>query len=124
MERTVRDIMTAKARVAGPSDKLVDAFHVMRLAGFRHMPVVEDGKLVGIVSDHDIFLGWGRGGDTPVGELMTKSPRWVGPDANARDAAALLLRHKIGCLPVIDDGRVVGIVTQADFVAFAHRELL
>lgn len=120
----VRDVMTAKVRTVGPDDRLEDVHRLMQLAGFRHAPVVDQGKLVGVISDHDIYLAWSSGRDTPVGAVMTKSPRWIGADAMARDAAALLLRHKIGCLPVLDGDKVVGIVTESDFVAMAHRALL
>src|SRR5688572_17080608 len=109
--------MTVKVRVARPSDRLDDVHHLMKLGGFRHVPVIEDGKLVGVLSDHDVYLGWPGGGQTPIGQLMTKMPRWIVPDASARDAAGLLLRHKIGCLPVVDGSRgVIGIVTESDFV--------
>jgi len=121
----VRDVMTAKVQAVGPEDRLEDVHRMMQLAGFRHVPVVEQGKLVGVVSDRDIFGGWSGGGDTRIDSVMTKVPRWIAPEAMARDAAALLLRHKIGCLPVVDaELRVVGIITETDFVAIAHRALL
>ncbi len=121
----VRDIMTVKVRVASPSDRLDDVHHLMKLGGFRHVPVVDGGRLVGVLSDHDVYLGWPGGSETAIGQLMTKTPRCIGPDASARDAAGILLRHKIGCLPVVDEERgVIGIVTESDFVALAHRALL
>jgi CBS domain-containing protein len=121
----VRDIMSVKVRVASPTDRLDDVHRLMKLGGFRHVPVIEDGKLVGVLSDHDVYLGWPGGGQTAIGQLMTKMPRWIGPEASARDAAGILLRHRIGCLPVVDGDRgVIGIVTETDFVALAHRALL
>ncbi len=122
----VSDIMHERVHAVAPSERIDDVFTMMRLAGIRHVPIVDEGNLVGVASDRDILLAWPRGADTPVGQVMTHEPRWVSPDTSARDAAAILLRHKIGGLPVLDpiERRVVGVVTASDFLSLAHRALM
>jgi acetoin utilization protein AcuB len=90
----------------------------MRDHRFRHLPVVEDGQLLGILSDRDLrpvllspTLARAR-----VGELMSEDLTTVGPDALVEEAASLLVVKKIGCLPVVADGRLVGIVTETDLL--------
>jgi CBS domain-containing protein len=123
-ELRVRDIMTTKVHVVGLDDSIEDVHRMMQLGGIRHAPVVDGGRLVAVVTDHDIFLGWSRGIDTPIRDVMTKAPRWIRPEATAREAAGVVLRYKIGCLPVVDkELRVVGIVTETDFVELAQRAL-
>lgn len=122
----VSDLMHERVHAVAPTERIDDVFTMMRLAGIRHVTIVEEGNLVGVASDRDILLAWQRGAGTPIGEVMTREPRWVSPDTTARDAAAILLRHKIGCLPVLDpiEHRVVGVVTDSDFLALAHRALM
>ena len=83
------------------------------------------GRLAGILSERDIVRALAEYGptglDLPVGQVMTQSLITVGPDRPARDGARLMLNHKIGALPVLDDGHLVGIVTETDIVrAFVH----
>jgi CBS domain-containing protein len=102
----------------------------MRLGRIRHLPVLDDeGALVGIVSQRDLFrgalaraLGYGAHaqqkllGQLLVKEVMTNDPVAVAPDAPLADAARLMLERKIGALPVVENGRLVGILTESDFV--------
>lgn len=121
---TVRDVMSAGAHSVVADDPIDDVYRLMKLGGIRHLPVLEDGRLVGVVSDRDILTAWSQGPETRVERVMTRVPRWIAIDAPARDAARLLLRHKIGCLPVVDANmNVVGIVTETDFLELAHRAL-
>jgi len=123
-EILVRDVMSRGAHLVGPDDPIDDVFRVMKLGGTRHMPVVEGGRLVGVVSDRDVLVVWTNGGQTPVSRVMTRAPRWVSAELPAREAARLLLRHKVGCLPVVDEAMtVVGIITETDFLELAHRAL-
>lgn len=123
-ELLVGELMSRGAHTVSPLDPIDDVYRVMKLGGFRHVAVVEDGRLVGVVSDRDVLAAWTNGTATPVERVMTRTPRWIAADAPAKDAAATLLRHKIGCLPVVDEAMtVLGMVTETDFVELAHRTL-
>ena len=126
----VRDRMTSEVVTLTRNDQLSIADDVMRLGRIRHMPVLdEDERLVGIVSQRDLFrgalaraLGYGAHaqqkllGQLLVKEVMTNDPITIGPDAPIADAARLMLERKVGALPVVEAGRLVGILTEADFV--------
>jgi CBS domain-containing membrane protein len=128
--RYVRDLMTRDVATLGRNESLRTADDVMRLGRIRHLPVVdEDGALAGIVSQRDLFhsgllraLGYGshaRGQalDTLVmKEAMKTEVCTISPDAKLAEAARLMLERKIGCLVVLDGGKIVGILTEADFV--------
>jgi acetoin utilization protein AcuB len=90
---------------------------------FRALPVLENSKLVGIVTDRDLRKHEGLAGKavdylewTEVTAAMTPSPKTVSPETLTTDAARLLLEQKIGSLPVVDNGRLVGIVTTSDLL--------
>jgi CBS domain-containing protein len=131
----VRDLMTGEVATLQRNDKLSIADQVMQLGRIRHMPVLdEDGQLCGVVSQRDLFRGslakaFGYGSvaqkrvlDTiAVKEVMATEPATVTPDQPLADAAALMLERKIGCLPVVQDGKLVGILTESDFVAWFAR---
>jgi acetoin utilization protein AcuB len=119
MSLTVRDVMATDLVTVGPDETARHAYRLMRDHRFRHLPVVEDGRLVGILSDRDLrpvllspTLARAR-----VGELMSDDVTTVGPDALVEDAASLLVVKKIGSLPVVADGRLVGLVTETDLLA-------
>ncbi len=132
MSRTlrVRDLMTPEVTTLRRNDALSIADDVMNLGRIRHLPVLDDdGVIVGIVSQRDLFrgalaraLGYGAHaqqkllGQLLVKEVMTNDPVTIGPDAPLADAARLMLQRKIGCLVVVQDGRLVGILTESDFV--------
>lgn len=99
----------------------------MKKRGIRHLPVVENGRLVGIFSDRDLrtvspspatsLSAWEISyllAKLTVGEVMTRFVMTVAPDSPVTEAAALMLGRKIGALPVVDAQRVVGILTQTD----------
>ena len=113
------------------NDALVIADDVMRLGRIRHLPVLDDDdRLVGIVSQRDLFrgalaraLGYGTHaqqkllGQLVVKEVMTVSPATIGPDAPIAEAARQMLSRKIGCLLVVENDELVGVLTEGDFVA-------
>jgi acetoin utilization protein AcuB len=118
MSLTVRDVMVTNPVTVRPHETARHAYQLMRDHRFRHLPVVEDGELVGILSDRDLrpvllspTLARAR-----VGELMSENLTTVGPEALVEEAASLLVVKKIGCLPVVADGRLVGIVTETDLL--------
>jgi CBS domain-containing protein len=130
----VRDWMTREVASVRRNDKLLIADDVMRLGRIRHTPVIDDHSddLVGIVSQRDLFrgalasaLGYGQHaqqkvmGTRVIKDVMTTDPVTTTPDASLAEAARTMLERKVGCLPVIEDGRLVGILTESDFLRFA-----
>ena len=133
----VRDLMTADPTTLKRNDKLTLADDIMRLGRVRHLPVVDDDDqgLVGIVTQRDLFrdalaqaLGYGRHAqrkilDTlSVKDVMNTSVITTTPDTSLVEAARILSERKIGCLPVVENGRLVGILTEGDFVALVARD--
>ncbi len=128
MAQTVRDIMSAEVTTLGRNDTLLLAKDIMNLGRIRHFPVVEDDELVGVVSQRDLYraslgtvMQYGEKAQraflesVAVKEIMV-DPISIGPDATVQDAARLMMEHKIGCLPVLEDDRLVGIVTETDML--------
>ena len=128
MAKTVQDIMSAEVTTLGRNDTLLLAKDIMNLGRIRHFPVVEDDELVGVVSQRDLYraslgtvMQYGEKAQraflesVAVKEIMV-DPISIGPDATVRDAARLMMEHKIGCLPVLKDSRLVGIVTETDML--------
>jgi CBS domain-containing protein len=120
----VGDFMTKDLVTVRESDDLALAESLLKLGGIRHLPVVRERKLVGILTQRDVLRSgqWGTPAARvlPVSEVMTRAPTWVRPATGLAQAARLMLERKYGCLPVCDDdGTLVGIVTEADFVRFA-----
>jgi len=125
----VRDLMTPNPITVGPDTGVFEARQLMLKERIRHLLVVEDGRLVGIVTDRDIRLNlpsqatslsvWEMNyllARLTVGKVMSTAVITVGPDRDAADAARLMLGHKIGAVPVVDWGRVIGILTESDIV--------
>jgi CBS domain-containing membrane protein len=121
----VRDLMTAEPLSLGPSDSLARLYDLMSSANVRHVPVVEQGQLVGLVTHRDLLrCALGREPDLPrsvqqeilrrlkVGEIMTSDVEAAEPDWDIRIAAQLMLENKYGCLPVTEGTRLVGILSR------------
>jgi CBS domain-containing protein len=120
----VGEFMTKDLVTVRETDDLALAESLLKLAGVRHLPVVRERKLVGILTQRDVLRSgqWGRPSarELPVSEVMTRQPTSVRPAMGLAHAARLMLERKFGCLPVCEeDGTLVGIVTEADFVRFA-----
>jgi acetoin utilization protein AcuB len=111
----VDSVMTRSVITTEPSRTIDSAAHLMRAGRFRHLPVLRDGELVGIISDRDVHTRESR----CVGEVMHTSVVTVTPDSPIEMAAHLLIENKIGALPVVEDGTnaLVGIVSQTDLFA-------
>lgn len=129
---TVDEIMTTKVFTLQPTHTVADARQLMATKHIHHIPVLDSGDLVGLVSDRDLLMAThsalakprkknnaDAGGDIPLQDVMTTSVATVSPQAGLRQAAIYLAEHKYGCLPVVDDGKLVGIVTDTDFIAVA-----
>jgi CBS domain-containing protein len=133
MTQLVRDIMTRDVVTLGRNETLRTADDVMRLGRIRHLPVVDDdGLLAGIVSQRDLFhgglvkaLGYGthaRGralDSLVVKEAMATEVVTTTPDTVLSEAAKIMLERKVGCLVVVEARKIVGILTEADFVKLA-----
>ena len=125
----VKDLMSRPPITIVPDTPVFEARQMMQTQRVRHLLVLEHGRLVGIITDRDIRLNLPSPATSlsvwelnhllsrlTVGEVMTKGVIVVEPSRDAREAAAILLAEKIGALPVMDDGFVVGIVTETDFL--------
>lgn len=121
----VRDSMTREVITLGPEASAAEAWSLCREHRIRHIPVVQDGRLAGMVSDRDLrdvspssrdnrdaaTLQWVR-----VGDMMTRSPVTISPFDTIDHAAREIYTRKIGCLPVVDGDELVGIVTSSDMM--------
>ena len=110
------NLMTANPIVINADDTLANAKAVMDDGRFRRLPVVEDGKLVGIVTERDVREHAGYFRSTRVNAAMRAPVITLTPYATVEDAARLMLKHKIGGLPIVDEGKLVGIVTTSDLL--------
>ena len=132
----VRDLMTTEVVTLEACDSLDLVDDIMRLGRVRHMPVVSDGRLVGIVSQRDLFragissvLHFRRAAEQEwlakisVQEVMTRGVFTIQPDAPISNAIDIMLAKHIGCLPVVDDDKVVGILSEADCLRHLARVL-
>jgi CBS domain-containing protein len=127
---TIRELMTGGLIKVRPETPVQQARDLMAKERIRHLPVTgPGGVLAGIVTDRDIRLNLPSRATSlsaqeithlllklTVGEIMTRPVLTIGPDSPAREGARLMLDHQIGALPVLDDGRLVGIVTETDIV--------
>jgi acetoin utilization protein AcuB len=120
----VRKIMTIRPETVHPQDSIESARLRMERGGFRSLPVVaDDGRLVGIITSHDVLRYAHALPDMKVDHAMTRDPITIAPDASAEDCATTLLAHKFGGLPVLEDNRLIGIVTTIDVLrAFVRVE--
>lgn len=133
----VRDWMTANPITVDPKTTLPEAHRLMKESHIRRLPVVEPkrGDLIGIVTLGDIREASPSDATTlsifelnyllaklTVDKIMTRDPLTLAPAATIRDAAKLMLQHKIGGLPVMDNGKLVGIITESDIFRVLAQE--
>ena len=119
--RTVAEIMTAPVLVAAPATTVGDARLVQRQLRIRHLPVLQDGLLVGIVSDRD--LRGAPDGSAAVAAVMTRTVFVLSPEASLRQAARLFRERRFDAMPVLRGRELAGIVSVVD-VARALEERL
>ena len=130
-EIRVRDIMQTGVVTISAGDTLSTVEDIMTLGGVRHMPVVRGGALVGVVSERDLLraslsnlTGFGleeRRAFLQVVEIarvMSAPPIVISPDAGIGQAARLLAEKRIGCLPVVEEGKLVGLLTETDVLRY------
>jgi acetoin utilization protein AcuB len=109
-------IMTRHPETIHPDDMLAKAKEMMDVAGFRRLPVVKDGEVVGMLTERDLRAHAGYLESSKVNAAMSAPVISVGPNSTVQEATRLMLRHKVGGLPVIDRGALVGIVTTVDML--------
>ena len=126
----VKDLMSRTLEVVSPDVRLHDVLIKMNRAGYRHLPVVADDKLVGIITDRDLRLAINSPvvqegadliretvlDDVQVSQCMTPSPQCVSSDTPAHQVAELLSLNKFGAMPVVDEGELVGMISYIDFL--------
>ena len=106
--------MTKEPITVEPGDLLSRAAHKMQAGGFRRLPVVDNGKLIGIITDRDLRQHRGHLGEIKIKGVMTENPITVTSATTLEESAQILLERQIGGLPVVDDGHLVGIITASD----------
>jgi CBS domain-containing protein len=127
----VETCMSSKVESLGPDALVSEAVELCIRAGIRHVPVVDGGSLMGIVSDRDIRLAMGRElaaellaetegrleiPETPLSEIMTRRVFTIGPKQTLSEAAHVMVTKRISALPVEEDARLIGILTQTDLL--------
>lgn len=126
----VEEVMSTDIFTLGRNDTLSVADDLMKQQRIRHIPVIDsDDELCGILTQRDLFrgtllraLGYGSRAEQrmldslSVKDAMHEDVLTISPDAALSDAATLMLSKKVGCLPVVHGGRLVGIISEADFV--------
>jgi acetoin utilization protein AcuB len=136
MAMRIRDIMTKNVITVDPNSLVLDAQKIMKENNIRRLPVVDKGKVVGIVTKHDLL----EASPSPatslsvhelnyllskmkVKEIMKKNPITLGPDTPFEEAIKIGQEKKVGSFPVVDNGKLVGITTESDIVRFMTRAL-
>jgi CBS domain-containing membrane protein len=127
---TVGDLMTTQIFTLLASDTLYTARQIMEMARVRHVPIVDtEDNFIGLITHRDMLsMAVSKLSDIdddtqdeldagiPLEEIMRTDAATVAPDTLLRSAAQVLLEHKYGCLPVLEGRRLVGIITEADFL--------
>lgn len=108
--------MTRDPVFVTPHDTLAKAKSLMDAGHFRRLPVIENGKLEAIITERDLRQHLGHLDATKVSAAMTPDPITITSRITAEDAARLMLQHKIGGLPVVENGKLVGIVSTSDLL--------
>jgi CBS domain-containing protein len=127
----VRDHMQVEVVSLDASARLDAAERLMRTETIRHLPIVSAGRLVGMLSQRDLYragtssvLGLQPGTEEdwlakiPVAEVMTKQVFTAHPDASLGSAAEMMVRERVGCLPVVEGERLVGLLSDTDCLRF------
>lgn len=130
----VREIMMSSPVTLTPEDTLDLASDVISLGRIRHIPIMEDGRLVGILTARDLMgaaateiFGLKHKQQSAlfksvlIKDVMKKKVVTVAPETKIKDAAHLMANKKIGCVPVVSDGTLVGLVTTTDILRYVER---
>lgn len=129
----IRELMSANVEVIDRNDTLLAVEARMNTQHVRHLPVVEEGQVVGLVTQRDLFkatmssaMGYGEKAQKAylqsvrVKEIMVYPVLTVTPETFVADAVELILSKGVGCLPVLQEGKLVGMVTKTDLLRWLH----
>ena len=115
----LKDLMSRDVKVIGPDMSIRDAARKMRDGDFGMMPVGENDRMIGTISDRDIAIravAEGKDAGTKVRDVMSDGIAWAYEDDSVEQAAMIMSEHQVRCLPVVDrEKRLVGIVALGDF---------
>ena len=122
---TISDLMSRDPERLDPEARIEDAWRIMHSHRVRHVPVCKGDKLVGLVTQKDLLVNAQNSSllTLPVAEIMVFNIRTITTDTSAADAAQLMLKDKISCLPVVDNDVLVGIITESDFLRLLIQQL-
>ena len=119
MHHKIKDVMTRDVKVISPDTSIMEAARKMSEGDFGMMPVGENDRMIGTISDRDIAIravAEGKGPDTKVREIMSEGIYWAYEDDTVDHAAELMSEHQVRRLPVVNhDKRLVGILALGDF---------
>jgi CBS domain-containing protein len=129
----IAEVMSRTVVTLTPEQTLRDAVELLRSKHIRHLPVVEDSKLIGIVTDRDVkratpslLSGVDRDeydrvlDETKIAQIMTREPMTVTPESELKAAVKVFIERKVGALPVVSGSKLVGIVTEIDLLKVFH----
>ena len=127
MHQTIRDAMTSNPTTVEPGTTAREAAQKMKSEDVGSLPIVEGDRLAGVVTDRDLairVLAEGKAGETPVSEIASKDVVTIDPQQSFEEAARLMAEHQVRRLPVCEeDGKLVGILAQADIAQAGHDTL-
>ncbi len=115
----VSEIMTVAVKTVSPSDTVQKAAEIMKQIDCGSVPVTDNGQVEGMITDRDIAIGAtaeGKGANFPVKSCMSKPVVTVSRETDAREAADIMADHQVRRLPVVENGKLVGILAIADLV--------
>ena len=125
----IAEVMSRSVVTLTPEQTLRDAVELLRSKHIRHLPVVEDSKLIGIVTDRDVkratpslLSGVDREeydrvlDETKIAQIMTREPMTVTPETGLKAAVKVFIDRKVGALPVVSGSQLVGIITEIDLL--------
>jgi acetoin utilization protein AcuB len=129
----IAEVMSRSLVTLTPEQTLRDAVELLRSKHIRHLPVVEDSKLIGIVTDRDVkratpslLSGVDRDeydrvlDETKIAQIMTREPMTVTPESGLKAAVKIFIDRKVGALPVVSGSQLVGIITEIDLLRVFH----
>ncbi|MFQ2148600.1 CBS domain-containing protein [Aeromonas jandaei] len=128
----IRDIMTTRVATVSMDDRLSVIKDIFEQAHFRHLLVLEEGEMVGVISDRDLFRAISPYLDSEAEmtrdtetltkrahQIMSRHPVTIAPQLTVREGVQLMLEKNVSCLPVLENGALVGIISWKDFLRVA-----